>query len=50
MAPTTEHAMEPNGASVRTAGKGVTEQADKMVGSIGQTMDSAAQTIQGPLR
>ena len=50
MAPTTEHAMEPIGASVRTAGKGVTEQADKMVGSIGQTMDSAAQTIQGPLR
>lgn len=50
MAPTTEHAMEPSGASVGKVGKGVTEQANKMVGSIGQTMDSAAQTIQGPLR
>ncbi len=50
MEPTTEHAMEPHGASVRTAGKEVTEQPNKMAGSISQTMDSAAQTIQGPLR
>jgi ElaB/YqjD/DUF883 family membrane-anchored ribosome-binding protein len=50
MAPTTEYTMEPNGASVRNAAKGATEQANKMVGSIGQSRDSAAQTIQSPLR
>ena len=50
MAPTTEYAMEPNGASVRKAVKGATEQANKMVGSIGQSRDSAAHTIQDTLR
>ena len=50
MAPTTEYAMEPNGASVRKAMKGVTEQPNKMIGSIGQSRDSSAQTIQSPLR
>ncbi len=50
MAPTTEHAMEPIGASVRTAGKGVAEQVNKMAGSISQIEDSVAQTIQDTLR
>jgi hypothetical protein len=50
MAPTTEYTMEPNGASVRNAAKGATEQANKMVGSIGQSRDSAAHTIQDTLR
>ena len=50
MAPTTEYTLEPNGASVRKAVKGATEQANKMVGSIGQSRDSAAHTIQDTLR
>jgi len=50
MAHTTEYSMEPNGASARNAVKGATEQANKMVGLIGQSRDSAAQTIQSPLR
>jgi ElaB/YqjD/DUF883 family membrane-anchored ribosome-binding protein len=50
MASTKEFEMEPSGESVRQGAAGVIEQAGERVGSIIQTMDSAAQTIQETLR
>ena len=50
MAPTKEFDMEPTGESVPQAAAGVIERAEERVGSIIQTMDSAAQTIQDTLR
>ena len=46
MVPKTEYEMEPNGGSVNRTMAGVTERAEVLVGSIGQSIDSAAQTIQ----
>ena len=50
MAPTKEYAMEPSGESGRQAGAGVIERAEELTRSIGQTIGSAAQTIQDTLR
>lgn len=50
MAPKNEYEMEPSGESVVQTAGGVTQQAEELVGAIGQTMDSAAQTIQNTLR
>lgn len=50
MVPKTEYEMEPNGGSVNKTMAGVTERAEVLVGSIGQSIDSAAQTIQATLR
>ena len=50
MAHTKEYAMKSRGASVRQAEERVTEQAEKLAGSISQTEDSVAQTIQDTLR
>ena len=50
MALENEYDMEPNGESVVQTAAGVIEQAEELVGSIGQSMDSAAQTIQDTLR
>lgn len=49
MAPKNEYEMEPSGESVVQTAARVTEQAEELVGSIGQTMDSTAQTIQNTL-
>jgi ElaB/YqjD/DUF883 family membrane-anchored ribosome-binding protein len=50
MAPKTEYEMEASGESVVQAVAGVTERAEELAGSIGQTMDSAAQAVQDTLR
>jgi hypothetical protein len=50
MAHTKEYAMKSSGASVRQAGERVPEQAEELAGSIGQTEDSVAHTIQDALR
>ena len=50
MALTKEYAMEPSAESVVQTVAGLTEQAEDLAGSIGQTMDSAGQTIQDTLR
>ena len=50
MAPKTEYEMEPNGESVARAVGGLTERAEELVGSIGHTVDSAAQVVQDTLR
>jgi ElaB/YqjD/DUF883 family membrane-anchored ribosome-binding protein len=50
MAHRNEYEVEPSGESVVQTAAGVTEQAEELVGSIGQTMDSTAQTIQNTLR
>ena len=50
MALTKEYAMGPSAASVGQAAAGVIERVEERVGSIGQTMDSAAQTIQDTLQ
>lgn len=50
MAPKNEYEMEPSAESVDQTAAGVTEQAEELVRSIGQTVDSAAQTIQNTLR
>lgn len=50
MAPKRESEMEPTGESFRQAVGGMTEQAEELVGSIGQTMDSAAQVVQHTIR
>jgi ElaB/YqjD/DUF883 family membrane-anchored ribosome-binding protein len=49
MAPKNEYEMEPSGESVVQTAARVTEQAEELVGSIGQTTDSTAQTIQNAL-
>lgn len=41
-----EYEVEPSAESVGQTAAGVTEQAEELVRSIGQTVDSAAQTIQ----
>ena len=50
MAPTKEYTSEPSAASVGQAAAGVIERAGEGVGSIIETMDSAAQTIQDTLQ
>lgn len=50
MAPEKEYAIEPNGKSVVQSVGDVVEQADALVGSIGQTVDSASQVVQETLR
>jgi ElaB/YqjD/DUF883 family membrane-anchored ribosome-binding protein len=50
MAPKKEHDMEPNGGAARQAGAAVAERAEELVGSIDQTIESAAQTIQKTLK
>jgi ElaB/YqjD/DUF883 family membrane-anchored ribosome-binding protein len=50
MALENEYDMESSGESVVQTAAGVIEQAEELVGSIGQTVDSAAQTIQDTLR
>ena len=50
MAPTKEYTREPRAASVGQAAAGVIEPAGERVGSIMETMDSAAQTIQDTLQ
>ncbi|HXT66477.1 MAG TPA: hypothetical protein VN657_06775 [Nitrospiraceae bacterium] len=50
MAPKREHDMEPNGGAGGQTGAGVAERAEELAGSIDQTIDSAAQTIQKTLR
>ena len=50
MAHTKEYAMKSSRASVRQAREQVTEQAEELAGSIGQTEDSVAHTIQDALR
>lgn len=50
MAPETEYELEQNGESVAQAVEGVTERAEELVGSIGHTVDSAAQVVQETLR
>lgn len=50
MAPTQEYTREPSAASVGQAAAGVIERAEERVGSIIETMDSAAQTIQNTLQ
>ena len=49
MAHRNEYEVEPSGESVVQTAAGVTEQAEELVGSIGRTMDSTAQTIQSTL-
>ena len=49
MAPRNKYEMEPNGESVVQTAGGVTEQAEELGRSIGQTIDSAAHTIQHTL-
>lgn len=48
--PKKEHEMDPSGKSVIQAAVGVTEGVEELAGSIGQTMDSAAQAVQDTLR
>jgi ElaB/YqjD/DUF883 family membrane-anchored ribosome-binding protein len=50
MAPTKGYALKSSRASVRQSRERVTEQAEELAGSIGQTMDSSARTIQDTLR
>ena len=50
MVPKKEHDMEPNGGAGGQAGAGVAERGEGLVGSIDQTIESAAQTIQKTLR
>ena len=50
MVPKNEYEVEPRAESVGQTAAGVTEQAEELVRSIGQTVDSAAQTIQNTLR
>ena len=50
MAPHSKYEMEPSRESVVQTAAAVTEPAEKLVGAIGQTMDSAAQTIQNTFR
>jgi ElaB/YqjD/DUF883 family membrane-anchored ribosome-binding protein len=50
MAPKKEYEMEPSGKSVGQAAAEVAEQAEELIGSIGQTMDSAAQAVQDTIR
>lgn len=50
MAHTKEFAMESTGTSVRQARGQVTEQAEELAGTISQTEDSVAYTIQDTLR
>ena len=50
MAPTKEYTREPSAAWVGHAAAGVIDRAEERVGSIIETMDSAAQTIQDTLQ
>ena len=50
MAHTKEYAMKSRGVSIRQAEERVTEQAEKLAGSISQTEDSLERTIQDTLR
>ena len=50
MAPIKEFAMKSSGTSVRQAREQVTEQAEELAGSISQTENSVAHTIQDTLR
>ena len=50
MAPTKGGALKSSRASVRQAGRSVTEQVEELAGSVGLTRDSAAHTIQDTLR
>ncbi len=50
MVPQKEYEIEPSRESVVPTAAEVAEQAEELMGSIGQTMDSAAQTIQDTLR
>jgi len=50
MAPKKEHGMESNGGVAGQAGAVLAERAEELAGSIDQTMDSAAQTIQATLQ
>lgn len=50
MAPKNKYEMEPSADYVSQTAVGMTEQAEELVGSIEQTMDSAAQVVQETLR
>ena len=50
MAPQNEHDMEPNGGAAGKAGAGIAERAEELVGSVDQTIESAARTIEKTLR
>jgi ElaB/YqjD/DUF883 family membrane-anchored ribosome-binding protein len=50
MAPKKEYEMEPSGKSDGQAASEVAEQAEELIESIGQTMDSAAQAVQDTIR
>ncbi|TKB58071.1 MAG: hypothetical protein E8D49_11795 [Nitrospira sp.] len=50
MAPIKEFAMKSSGPSVRQARERVPEQAEELAGSIGQTENTVAHTIQDTLR
>ena len=50
MAPKNEYEMVSSGDSIGQTAAGVAEQAEELVGSIDQTMDSAAQVVQETLR
>ena len=50
MAPKKEYPMEPGRDFIGEAAAGVSERAEELAGSIGQTMDSAAQAVQDTLR
>ena len=49
MTPKNEHEMEGNGASVGSAASGVAERAEELVGSVDQTIESAAWTLERTL-
>jgi ElaB/YqjD/DUF883 family membrane-anchored ribosome-binding protein len=50
MAPKKEYEMEPSGKLVGQAAAGVAERNEELIGSIDQTIDSAAQAVQDTIR